>query len=963
MAIFPFIKRKRFNWLIIFLFSPLFALPLGLKVLRQFSNGIISNATPRQIASIGDWTYIASDDGLIQFNSGMPELFQLNNRRPVRSVSIDKEEGRIYLGGINEFGYFSPSATESLIYTCLSDSVGDDRNIGNIWGIYPHDGVITLQADNAILVFDTNNGKHHTISSSLKLDSSAWIEGVLWVGTSDGLKFLMGNDLVDAHGAEVLKEKRIRSILPYKEGLLIVTSDGVWEYKNQKLKNVVLPEGTLSLLGEIFSADIFGDTLALGSIEHGLGIVNLSEGSLKLYDESNGLPNNTILSLQFDESGDLWTGMQFGLVKLLLTLPVERLDSGVTPIGSGTVLAQNGDNLYLGTNRGLFSMVYKEGEDLSLNSLKPIEGARGQVWGLPKIGNEIFCCHDRGLFLIKGDKIEQIGDFIGVWDVRLIQGSTDRAYVGTYNGLNTIRKRDGKWVPDLHLEGYDNSLYNFVQESPDVVWSNNADEGINRMKIDTVAGKITDIRNFKKTTDGMPLTADVYISRIDNDIYFSTPNGIYIYNRKNGEIIKDKEITRLIGEQGGIKRVKKTNGSLYALTENEVLQADPAGILDKKRIPISLSSAGTVIENDLFFPMSGDYMAYPSRNGYLFFDFSGEADSLYRGYTPRALINNITVTTRGDSSIFRGNFRHLKYEPVLKYGENSIKIEFGSPEFVERGITYSTRLNNERWSQPGVAIAKEFTDLKEGKYRFEVKALSPNGREDIDYFYFSVLPPWWRTKWMYFIYALLLIGVIFLSVRLEQLRVQRKEMGLIKEKDAEMARRQEEYDRESQEKDRQIMALEREQIDKELKHKAQEVANVMMSLSHKNETLQTVKKELQDILSQLPGSEKEARKSIMSLQSKVVVDLRSDDILRRVEEEFDIVHDNFMKRLRTKYPDLKNNEVLLCAYLKMNLSTKEIAPLLNISPRGVETMRYRLRKKFNLERDAGLTEFLSKDEF
>ena len=66
-----------------------------------------------------------------------------------------------------------------------------------------------------------------------------------------------------------------------------------------------------------------------------------------------------------------------------------------------------------------------------------------------------------------------------------------------------------------------------------------------------------------------------------------------------------------------------------------------------------------------------------------------------------------------------------------------------------------------------------------------------------------------------------------------------------------------------------------------------------------------------------------------------------------------------MKRLHERHPGLSNNERMMCAYLKMNLSTKEIAPLLNISVRGVETMRYRLRKKLGLEREDNLTDYLN----
>ena len=95
------------------------------------------------------------------------------------------------------------------------------------------------------------------------------------------------------------------------------------------------------------------------------------------------------------------------------------------------------------------------------------------------------------------------------------------------------------------------------------------------------------------------------------------------------------------------------------------------------------------------------------------------------------------------------------------------------------------------------------------------------------------------------------------------------------------------------------------------------------------------------------------------INNKIDGNIQSDEVLKRIEDQFDLIHNNFMKRLHAKHPELSHNERMMCAYLKMNLSTKEIAPLLNISVRGVETIRYRLRKKFALEREDSLTDYLS----
>jgi DNA-binding CsgD family transcriptional regulator len=70
------------------------------------------------------------------------------------------------------------------------------------------------------------------------------------------------------------------------------------------------------------------------------------------------------------------------------------------------------------------------------------------------------------------------------------------------------------------------------------------------------------------------------------------------------------------------------------------------------------------------------------------------------------------------------------------------------------------------------------------------------------------------------------------------------------------------------------------------------------------------------------------------------------------------VYEELFKKLKDKYPDLTPRELSLCAYLRMNISSKEIATLMNISARGVEISRYRVRKKLRLDRDANLTEFM-----
>ncbi|NDB02453.1 MAG: hypothetical protein EBY38_02115, partial [Flavobacteriaceae bacterium] len=76
------------------------------------------------------------------------------------------------------------------------------------------------------------------------------------------------------------------------------------------------------------------------------------------------------------------------------------------------------------------------------------------------------------------------------------------------------------------------------------------------------------------------------------------------------------------------------------------------------------------------------------------------------------------------------------------------------------------------------------------------------------------------------------------------------------------------------------------------------------------------------------------------------------------EQAFNHADKKFFKRIKEKHPALTPNDLRLCVYLRLNLSSKEIAPLLNISARSVEIKRYRLRKKLDLERDINLSEYV-----
>lgn len=948
------------NLIILILCASLPMNAIGVHFAKEFNEASSHNAKTWGISTAGgDYVFFATQQALFAYDGNDWKSFQINNGTDLRSVYVSRNEGRVYIGAINEFGYFEPGDDGNLVYTCLSDSVAGRRELGNIWGIYEKDHIIYAQGDRNIMKYIPDGNRNVIVSDSCKFDCSAMIDGTLYLGTDRGLKFMAGDNIFTAPETERLKGKRIRSILPYSRGIIIATaSDGIFFYDRKSLRRMDEIENETRRIGEIFCAAVNGNRLALGSIHNGVMVIDLDSTTAQLYNENNGLLNNTVLSLAFDERGDLWAGLDRGIEKILLEMPATTLSNGNLPIGSGYVTEIIGGKMYLGTNRGLYTVDYPPVPENGRLSFTPVAGTTGQVWGLRNIGGEIICTHDRGVFVINGTAMTPVNGICGSWDCMPL--TDGRVIVGTYDGFYIMEKRRQQWVMTAKLQGYDGCPNNFVMTSPDEIWTSAGTDGVTRLKFDLNTLAVNDETHFTSTCDSVPLTKDVNLSLFDGKVHFATSEGIYVYNPATGRIEPDERLNSLFGGKKHFRRIKKDRGgNLYALTSKEIMRSgsDSSSVT---RMPLFGYFPAPMHEGDLLYSINDSIVIFPGYNGYTFFDFSRATADHDKGLR-LARINEVSITSPADSLLYTNNFLGRREKITIGYHQNSLRIKYGINDDARSGlVTYRYRLSGEDWSAPTASTLKEYTNLKDGCYRFEIEATAVDGTIDTDSIEFTILPPWYKSKGAIAVYIILAIIAVIALIVLERHLLAVKERRVVREKDRELAKRQADFDKEAQMKDRKIMELEKEKLHFELQHKSQEMANAMASIARKNETLINIKQELRNIYSRLnAGSEQ--RKSILALQNSIDVSLQSDDVMKRFEDEFDLVHNDFMKKLRSRYPDLSNNEVLLCAYIKMDLSTKEIAPLMNISVRGMETMRYRIRKKFNLEREESLQEFLAKN--
>ncbi|MBK6938351.1 MAG: hypothetical protein IPH18_16945 [Chitinophagaceae bacterium] len=164
------------------------------------------------------------------------------------------------------------------------------------------------------------------------------------------------------------------------------------------------------------------------------------------------------------------------------------------------------------------------------------------------------------------------------------------------------------------------------------------------------------------------------------------------------------------------------------------------------------------------------------------------------------------------------------------------------------------------------------------------------------------------------------------------------------------------HDLEISKTESELIALQNEKLASEITYKNSELASSAMHLAKKGELLTKVKGELSHVMKKLDNEQaiNELKKMIKSLNEDENIDQEWENFTKH----FDKVHGDFIIKLKEKHPSLTGNELKLCTYLRMNLSTKEIAQLMNISVRGVEISRYRLRKKLGIQQETSLFDYL-----
>lgn len=905
------------------------------------------------------WIYSANNKGLLEFDGVEWNTYPIHNAK-TRAVKTG-HDGRIYIGGMEQFGYFIPNHLGGLEYICLSDSLSPNVNIGVIWNILLDKDRVYFQSDRRF--FYVENDVVNKIDYTSEIYTSLIFQNKLYIVSDEGLSVLSGTAFKrvsdsSATGATV----RIGGLLPYGDSLLVVTRDnGLFIHDGTSFQKYPTIAEEFCRKNRIFCAAVQDSLLALGSIQGGVCLLNLETNEMEVISTENGLQNKTVLSMMFDKAGNLWLGLDNGIDCIHLNARLASLYGGKPVIGSGYASCSYQGKFYFATNQGLYCSTPPE----QLNQRNPIEfvpGTGGQMWSLHQYDDKLFCCSDNGIFIIDGDRMKHLDNPKGVWGMVSIDARKDVLIAGTYSGLYLLAKKGTNWRVESHIVGFSRSCKDMLLEnSTNILWVGNKENGVSRLTLSDDLRKIEKIKDYNNIN--FPRGYDVCLLRVGDELTIASHYGLWHYDQSRDRLEAYTWLEQLLEGKAAYTYIKIDSlQNIWYVVDGtlKVLHYDSAK-RKYHRVNNELFLKGALIENfeDVHLYKANQAIVGTEEGFSLI-----KMDSSQTQLAPLTLqIRKVYLTGLRDSLIYGRSYLYDTTPVVIPYSRNSIRIKYSVNNYNKaRTVLYSYQLSvggeKEAWSEFSENNVKEFTGLREGEYIFSVKLLTDGDQEPvIASFSFEILPPWYRTWWSYMLYALLITFMIVYVCH--RIAVGRKR--LLMQKELELYRQQQEFKKESDLKDRKIDSLKEENLQAELRHKSEELIRSTLNIVRKNEMLMDIKKEVLGISHSISEENLVSlRRKTLRLLGQIDTNIEHDNDLQAFQSTFDSVHHDFFKKLEAAYPDLNNKEKLLCAYIKMNLLSKEIAPLMNISLRGVEISRYRLRKKLKLSEGDNLAEFLQK---
>ncbi len=742
--------------------------------------------------------YFANGDGVLTYDGVSWNLIELPNSGSVLSLAIDKK-GKIYVGGANEMGYLESNSIGRLNYvSLLSELPQEYHDLDNIRKIHVTDDGVIFGSETSIYKWRRNKFK------VWELKSRSWTfyeRGIVYVKIKGkGLMKLKDDQFKLVNDGDFFKNMYLTTLTPFDHNQLLVSSmNRLFLYDGKKFKPFFIDTPDFFSENIIYNITHLNDgTIAIGTLHNGILFID-REGHKQIVLSQKGLLNSKQVTYLFeDQSGILWATLFSGIAKIEYPSPFTFYNSNNNSPDIVVGFQRYKNKLFVASSEGLYFVDTESSNKKTV--LTRVKTNFGAVNDMVIFRDKLLIGTGAGVFEInENEKVKKI--FIGrTQTLYASKLDTNRIFIGLYPGLTSIYNNNGQWIEENKIEGINFRSVKLLEDKKGSLWLTTDKNEIGRISFND----ISDAKNMNKPTlkvfsskDGVPDSRG-YIYIIDNEVYFKSEDDIYLFDSESQYFNSDKVLYEKIGIENRNVKInfvdKKENIWLIEYDDNDdrldqlvVSKRDNGSYVVKK------FNEKRIIDKRAYrpFPELNDSIVwYRGKPGIVRHDLKKK----YNKNTVNSKTIISSVLWKNDSLLFGGYGSTIMPEFLFK--NNQLRFQFASTSFYDESknqFQYKLEGFDKDWSSWTSETKKDYTNIPEGDYSFKVRSkniFNYIGQEDS--YSFTILPPWYRTWWMYLMYGLGAIGVILLITQWRSNQLRNKNIALetiIKERTSEIVQK------------------------------------------------------------------------------------------------------------------------------------------------------------------------------
>ncbi len=757
--------------------------------------------------------YFGNGSGVLEYDGVFWRIIYTEKQMIVRSLAT-ADNGRIYVGGKGEFGYLAADETGQFNYVSLLSGFPEEvLDFRDVWDIIPAREGIYFITNNYLFRWqpDKNQQLEHPESGTLKywkannrFHKIFLIRNTLYTRERfSGLFKLTADSLQLLPGSEIFSRSAIFAMTAFPSAnednginngqqLLVFTrSRGAFLFDGEKftpyLQNSNIPEmsSTYRLLNGIELTD---NNIALGTSNTGLIIADKAGRIIKVINKDAGLRDQAVRKIYQDKQGGIWLALNNGIARIEYPATFSFYQNQPFTLNNVNNFVRHNERLYLSTSYNIYELSFSDNAP-DAPVLQPLFDESIRCWALSSNGRSLLVATERGIYESRNGQLTLLSRS-HTRSIKQSRFNENLIFAGLLEGLQIIKASPVGTFEVFTIDSLESyEVRSIAEESETVLWLGLYQKGFIRIEIPALKDLASKEGRYSTSSDNSLSAKIERFDRrhrmpsnsgraffVDDRIVLATNRALKKYDPLKKRFFADSSWGPVFADSMRfVTHIAERKPNIWVKTSSEE---------GRETFALTLNNDGSYEVDATTFNRIADwgsiYAIYPDPASDAVWFGGPEGVVRYQPNLPKdysidfpAIVRRVTML-KNDTLIYGGTAADSSgiaiaglspSSPIINYADNSLRLEYGSPSYdaiKQNRYRYMLDGFDEEWSLWTTETKKEYTNLPEGNYTFQVQAKNVYEKlSTVGQFHFTVLPPWYRSWWAFLIYGVFAVGIIY----------------------------------------------------------------------------------------------------------------------------------------------------------------------------------------------------------